>query len=91
MPTPRVERLERTYAAFNAGDLEEAFDVADGATAAITCWRSSGTSRGAGSGIETERRMGHLWRFEGDRAVESQAFLKAGAELVRRETGSKRE
>jgi ketosteroid isomerase-like protein len=50
--------------------------------------------RGAASGIDTERRMAHLWRFEGDRAVEFEAFHdvdEAVAEMERRETGEKRE
>jgi ketosteroid isomerase-like protein len=138
MPTPRVERLEQTYAAFNAGDLERAFAVADEAIvwqtpkefpgaprfesrddardffaealSSFTSFRieverydeqgdhvlavQRHLARGAGSGIETERRMAHLWRFEGDRAVEFQAFLnvdEAGAELARRENGRNRE
>jgi uncharacterized protein len=40
------------------------------------------TMRGARSGIATERRMAHLWRFEGNRAVEFEAFLDVDDALV---------
>jgi ketosteroid isomerase-like protein len=129
--SPRVRRLEQTYEAFNGGDLERAFDVADEAIVWQTPMEFPGAprfesrdaareffsqalgsydsfrieverydergdhvlavqrhfARGADSGIETERRMAHLWRFDGDRAVAFQAFLdvaEAAAELERR-------
>ena len=138
MSSPRVERLQQTYAAFNAGDLDRAFAVADeriswqtpmdfpGAPRFqsraeaqqffATALRSFASFRievedydergdhvlvvqrhigeGADSGIRTERRMAHLWRFEAERAVEFQAFLdvaEATAEIARRETFAKRE
>jgi len=50
--------------------------------------------RGPQSGIDTQRRMAHLWRFEGERAVEFEAFHdvdEAVAELGRRESQPKRE
>jgi ketosteroid isomerase-like protein len=50
--------------------------------------------RGARSGVVTERRIAHLWRFEGNRAVEFEAFLdvdEAIAELGRRVNRPKRE
>jgi len=52
------------------------------------------TMRGARSGNPTERRMAHLWRFEGNRAVEFEAFLdvdEAVAEFERRGNPAKRE
>jgi ketosteroid isomerase-like protein len=50
--------------------------------------------RGLESGIDTDRRMAHLWRFEGDRAVELEAFHEvdeAIAELDQRVNRRKRE
>jgi len=140
--SPRVRRLEQTYEAFNAGDLDGAFAIADPAIVWQTPMEFPGAprfesrdaardffadalraftsfrieieryvergdhvlavqrhfARGADSGIETERRMAHLWRFDGDRAVAFQAFLdvdQAASELElrtnRRSIGQKRE
>jgi ketosteroid isomerase-like protein len=136
--SPRVRRLEQTYEAFNAGDLERAFAVADPAIEWQTPMEFPGAprfhsrdearefftdvlrsyesfrieverfverddhvlvvqrhfGRGAESGIDTERRMAHLWHFDGDRAVAFQAFLdvdEAAAELERRRNPGKRE
>jgi uncharacterized protein len=50
--------------------------------------------RGARSGAATERRIAHLWRFEGNRAVEFEAFLdvdEAIAEFERKGNPEKRE
>ena len=119
MTSPRVERLERTYDAFNAGDLDAAFAIADPAIVWQTPTEFPGSprfesrddakaffenalaafdsfeidveryvergdrivviqyhrGRGVGSGIVTERRMAHLWTFDGDRAVAFRAYL----------------
>jgi ketosteroid isomerase-like protein len=50
--------------------------------------------RGAESGIGMERRMAHLWRFDGELAVEFHAFHdvdEATAEFDQRESSQNRE
>jgi ketosteroid isomerase-like protein len=124
--SPRIERLARTYEAFNDGDLEAAFDIADPAITWQTPTEFPGAPRfdtrddardffatalaafsefrieveryvedgdrvavvqvhravGAGSGLPTQRRMAHLWTFEGERAVAFRAYLDADEALA---------
>ena len=123
MASARVDRLERTYADINRGDLQSALEVADPAIEWQTPTAFPGaprfhsrdeviaffteamrsvegfridvesydergdhvlvvqrhSMRGAESGIPAERRMAHLWRFDGERAVEFEAFLDVDA------------
>jgi ketosteroid isomerase-like protein len=123
--SPRVERLARTYEAFNAGDLDTAFTIADDRISWQTPTEFPGSPRfesraeaqaffaealraysefsieveryvesgdrvavvqvhrgqGADSELSTERRMAHVWTFDGDVAVAFRAYLDVAEAL----------